>query len=138
VVLFRRSRRIRKLAAEAIADAEQHLSGRVLDTLDRWRREVPIWALVSALGHADWDELHRVAAGRRGFDNSLWLPAVAFLASEIIAMAGNSEGLLRIQREALIPLELALLGDEVQLPPTLGDFVNLVTKAIHTPRRPGW
>lgn len=134
---FRRNRRIRKAASDTVEEAERLLAGRLLNPPDLGRRDLPAWTLVGALGHSSWEELHRMAAWRRGPGTGRWRSTVAFLAGETLDVAEDENALLRIQRTTLIPLELALLSGRVSSPTTPGEVANLVTWALNTRLRRG-
>lgn len=134
---FRRNRRVRKAAADAVEEAARLLAGRLLEASDFSRRDLPAWTLVSALGHSSWEELCRMAALKRGPGTGRWRSTFAFLAGETVHTAGSERALLRIQRTTLIPLELDLLSGRAPSPTTPVELVNLVMWAFNTRLRPG-
>ena len=52
-------------------------------------------------------------------------------------IANDGSSLLNLQRTALIPLELSLLGGEIPSPTTPIGIIHLVRRTLHTPRLPG-
>jgi hypothetical protein len=93
------------------------LDGRLVDRLVATRQTVPGWAALNRLAHVDHAELvHLVAGG--GLDPTVhpfrklhaWAEQERFLAARLLATSGATpDGLVRIQHDALIPLELSLI-----------------------------
>ena len=120
--LFRllRSTRVAAVLVEATAIVE----GTVSD-LPTQGGPAPAWAWLNKLAHADWGQLADLAEtpARR---NGRWAAASAFLAGELRSYAQTAEGLLRLQRRDLIPLELRLLDGRTPRPVTPLELVVLV------------
>jgi hypothetical protein len=127
---------IRRRLRQTIDEAERLLSGRLLDSRDVWRSELPAWRIVATLGHASRAELRRLEASLGRRDPDSWRGAVAFLAGETLSVAPDEEGLIRVQRRVLIPLELSLLGGEGPPPTNPLAIIDIVRRALNTPRFP--
>jgi hypothetical protein len=110
---FRRGR----LTAEAavVAEAEAILDGRALDAyLDRGQA-IPPWLVANALAHAPLDRLRRMARVGPWQHPSTLSATLGRLATEVLAMGGDAEGVASVQRALLVPVELVLL-DNIGLP----------------------
>jgi hypothetical protein len=97
-------------------EAEAYLAGRYVDHLVADGQPVPPWAVLNRLAHADHDQLTRLVAGEEAGRpaaprrQTAWAEAERFLAAHLLATGGATpEGLARLQRDALVPLELALI-----------------------------
>lgn len=91
------------------------LNGCLADHLASRGRAVPGWAALNRLAHADHDELLGLLLGRGPGPTDppvpvhAWAEAERQLAARVFATDGSTpEGLARVQREALVPLELSL------------------------------
>jgi hypothetical protein len=74
-------------------------------------RRVPAEVQLGVLAHADIGRLRSLGRyRRRGSVRRAWGAEVAGLAGELARLAGSSQGLLELQAEALIPLELDVLA----------------------------
>jgi hypothetical protein len=103
-------------ASSGVADEiDAYLRGRLVDYLTGRGREIPAWAVLNRLAHADHDELVRLVGGVAGSPTPVtrrlpWAEAERFLAARLLADDGRTaEGLRRIQAETLVPLELSLV-----------------------------
>ncbi len=94
---------------------------------------VPAWARVNALAHLTVRELARTkAAHRLASGGHAWNAMLAHLAGELLRAGHRSlEEVDFLQRAALVPLELALLGGELPEPVTPGQLGVLVMSALH-------
>ncbi len=127
--MWRRGRYRDKIHMEqVIEEAENLLSGRTLDMHNL--RGPRGWSLLSAVARGDRDQL-RVLSDIQIFSHPGSFDAtLAYLARELLAMARSGPELLQVQRQVLIPLELQLLGDDVQAPSTPAQLVMLVMGAL--------
>jgi hypothetical protein len=89
--------------------------------------DVPAWARINELAHADWDHLAGVADRTESTRRSAWDGAIRFLAAELLSAAASPAGLLQLQRSGLIPLELDMLTGG----PTLATPTELVQVVRH-------
>jgi hypothetical protein len=97
-----------------ISDAEAFLSGDYENHVRRHDRRVPGWARLNRFAHGD---LRIVRRARRPFaatksaafadwPEEAWRSAQRIVASELLALVGDSPGLLlQLQRSVLVPLE---------------------------------
>jgi hypothetical protein len=136
-VRTRRRKRLQAMLDQVVDEAERLLAGQLLDPKMLCRRRVPAWTLIAALGHARREDLCSLAARDFHPDPAHWGAALALLASATVELAEDDTALLRLQRAALIPLELSLLGREVPSPTTPIGIIHLVRRTIHTPLLPG-
>jgi hypothetical protein len=123
-------------ARAVVAEAERVLAGRTLEGFVARRQRVPAWSLISLLGHATLEDLVRLGAPGHGADPFGWSGTVARLARDLLRMAGDEATLLRLQRRALIPLELRLLAGELSPPASPADLFNLVNGYLEHPLSP--
>jgi hypothetical protein len=133
----RRNRRFRKTVREVVNEAELLLTGRITDVPELWRQSDPAWSLVNTLAHASRDDMRRVAAWSCDLHLSRWRATLAFLAGEALSLATDEDTLRRLQRQALIPLELRLLSGEVFSSRTPRRVTEIVRRALNTPLLPG-
>ncbi|MDE3085805.1 MAG: hypothetical protein KGJ77_03475 [Acidobacteriota bacterium] len=87
-----------------VEEAEAFLGGWLIEETADWWQPLPGWVLLNVLAHAKRGDIGRLTDGRRGW-------ALAYLAEEVLEAAPTRGQLVELQREALVPLELALLGD---------------------------
>ena len=123
-------------ARGVIREAERLLSGRTLDSYIARRARVPAWSLIALLGHASRPDLSRLCRPAPDRDPLGWSATVARLAAELLALTWDELSLVRLQRRALIPLELNLLGGLVSPPCDPGDLWEMVTGALERPLSP--
>lgn len=123
---WRRRPRDRKAEQQLALEAAAFLTGDITAI----GRRAPTWVLMSRIAHADLARLVTTAAGRRTTDPGSWQAGVAYLATEILVLAPDADALARLQRDALIPLELDLLRGAIPEPPTTRRFVALVSEAL--------
>lgn len=96
------------------AEVEAFLAGEYLDYLDALNRDVPAWAWVNPLAHADGEELRAIAVHCRQrrlapSHRRRWHLLLASLAQRLLAVAERGpHDLGTIQRARLVPLELEL------------------------------
>ena len=111
-----------------VAEATALLEGRLADsTVAGWPR--PSWVWVNRLAHGSWDELCDLSQKRHRWVR-IWEGATTVLAAEMISYAGTPDGLLALQRGALIPLELDILAGRVDPPVAPLHLVAMVRAEI--------
>jgi hypothetical protein len=120
-------------AAEIVAEAIAIVEGRASDVApDNW--SPPPWTWINRLAHSSWDDIELMAESRwRAM--RVWEGATTLLAYEMRTYASSPNGLLRLQRSALIPLELDVLNGQVSAPDTPLELVRLVRQQMDKLRR---
>ena len=124
-----------------LQEAEALLQGHFLGYATRRGRPIPAWAWVNQVAHASPGELKAVAAaagrhGRQGQPLSDWREVQAAAARELLWAAGaEPDAVARLQRHALVPLELALLrsaarGEVPVTPQVLGRLCHAALRAF--------
>jgi len=104
---FRRGRPTAEAAV--VAEAEAILDGRALDAyLDRGHA-VPPWLVANALAHAPLERLHRMARVGPWQHPSSLSATLGRLATHVLAMGADAEGVVAVQRGLLLQVELTLL-----------------------------
>jgi len=68
---------------------------------------VPAWAWLNRLAHGFAAEVRALAAEGASLDDH-WDGAIRFLAGELVARAPDDRSMATLQRDALVPLELAM------------------------------
>lgn len=130
------ARRDRAVARELIREAERLLEGRTLESFISRRERVPAWSLVALLGHGTRVDLTRLASPAASPDPAGWSGTVARLAAELLIMSWDEASLVRLQRRALVPLELGMLGGMVPPPATPGELYEIVAGSLDRPLSP--
>lgn len=102
------------------AECEALLAGTLADLLAR-HGEPPVWSWINAVAHGNDDRLRALAAGDA---TDVRAATMRTIASAVLAHGGE---LPTLQREVLVPLELAQVG-EVMTPRRL---VELVGRALY-------
>jgi hypothetical protein len=89
---------------------DAYLSGVYAGWLVRNERSVPAWARLNPIAHGTLGELQSIAetGGAPDVAGVAWRPVCAFLAHEVLAVAGDAAALASLQQRALVPLELRL------------------------------
>jgi hypothetical protein len=129
--MFRRQRReIGTLVAEVLGEAIAILEGRFCEL---GSRSAPGWVRINQLAHATWSDLQLVA--ETCTYGGAWEGAVSYLASEIRTQTESATGLLALQRNRLIPLELEVLAGWTTPPQTPLELVSLVRAEVDRIRR---
>jgi len=128
----RKERAVRAEVDRLVEEAGAMLAGQLCQRCDPG--EASACVRVNELAHADWDRLTGIADGRDPLRRSAWDGATRFLAAEMVSVAGHPEGLLRLQRSCLIPLELDMLaGGPTPASPT--QLVQVVRDRLARSRR---
>jgi hypothetical protein len=115
-----RYRRVEPPEEDLASECEAFLAGRFAGLFERRGEPVPSWAWLNPLAHASRDQIERLAAmagpprrlGQRLCD---WREAVATLATDLLRLAPDDQSLRGLQLAALLPVELALMGDTAGL-----------------------
>jgi hypothetical protein len=97
-----------------VEEAEAFLAGRYGSALQR-AGDVPVWARMNWLAHASPSELKaRIEEDRREpAPSGSWAWAVHELNQEIVELAqGDCSQIGRLQRDCMVPLEMALLDPQ--------------------------
>lgn len=127
---------LRQMAEELSDESAAYLAGTYAETLGSRCRVVPAWAWTNLLAHGSAPQLRLQAqALDRGLLHArAWLAARAYLAAEIVERVDRGASLTRLQREVLIPLELALVTRAEGAPArlTVTEWVAAVRKALAT------
>jgi hypothetical protein len=92
---------------------------------------------VNTLAHGDVHRLQELAGDWSHAHPASWSAMLAYLAAKVLSSAPNDAELLRVQREALVPLELRLLDGATAAPTMPGQLTTLVLGALeaHQTRR---
>jgi hypothetical protein len=96
-------------------EVEAFLSGRLVNRLTATRQPMPAWAVLNRLAHADHSDLLRLVEGAADWmahpssGQAYWVAAERFVAAHLLARARTPDDLGRLQRAALVPLELVLI-----------------------------
>ncbi|MDY7106269.1 MAG: hypothetical protein S0880_34230 [Actinomycetota bacterium] len=113
-----------------MADCEAMLTGAAAERLMRTGRPVPPWAWVNLLAHGSAADLRRPPMMAASLAERPWCRARAHLAGQLArTVDADVAPLARLQREVLVPLELALL-DDPSIAPSPTAVVHLVLRAL--------
>jgi hypothetical protein len=82
------------------------LAGRLVDHYAAVARAIPPWAVLNRLAHAERPELARLLTGRAPV---AWAGPERQIAAHLLTRALTPEALRALQRDVLVPLELALI-----------------------------
>jgi hypothetical protein len=96
-------------------------------------RDARPWIWINELAHASWSDLERIAETRTCGQG--WEGALSYLASEMRTEGRSADGLLALQRNGLIPLELNLLARRAAPPMTPSDLISIVRSELDRIRR---
>lgn len=129
---FRRQQREDATSPRAIPpmdvalECEAYLAGSYKDLLERRHAAVPAWAWINQLAHCELDELQKFALTWDGDDGPQ--AYVARLARRTLVTITRGDTTLRqVQRDFLIPLELALA-----LVPSVPEAAITLSNAVTT------
>jgi len=139
----RRKDEVAAQGRDLTVECESILRGRFVDYLQSQGRWTPAWAWVNALAHGTADDLAWWAAGKgqgetaeTGTDAADWPAVLAFLAGDILSqLVAGGTTLARLQRSALIPLELELMRGVERPAPDQGRLAAMVMAAVRRPQR---
>ena len=113
-----------------VQEAERLLEGRTLESYISRHEKVPAWSLIGLLAHASRLDLMRLSCPASPPDPNGWSGTVARLAGELLTMSLDDLALIGIQRRSLIPLELALLGNETAPPSSPAMLFDMVVGSL--------
>jgi hypothetical protein len=121
-------------------EVEAFLEGRYVDMLGSEGRPIPVWAALNRLAHTDHKGLVGLVAGagmpshpRPNARRHAWAEEERFLAATLLARAGGTpEGLGRLQREALVPVELELISRAAIERMTTHDVLDAGSEALES------
>lgn len=118
-------------------EVEAFLQGRYADYLAERGRAVPAWAAINRLAHTDHRGLVALVAGsgvepRHALGRRhAWAEEERFVAASLLARSGATPaGLHRMQREALVPVELSLVGRSAVAPLSTHDALGAAATAL--------
>jgi hypothetical protein len=117
-----------------IAQAEELLAGNSLRGYQKKGVAAPPWALVNVLAHSGYEELLGLITRASRTRLGTWDEALCSLAGQLVRMELNGRKIADIQREALVPLEIDLLGATRTAPRSPGDLIAMVSEALRQPR----
>jgi hypothetical protein len=118
-------------------EVEAFLAGRLVDHLTAAGQRVPAWAVLNRLAHADRSDLVRFVEGANigwvvhpSSGQVSWAPAERFVAGHLLVRAPTPEQLGRLQRAALVPLELGLIERTKIERLSADEVLELAAKAV--------
>jgi hypothetical protein len=117
----------------AVSEAIAVLEGRVVERLPGACLALQ-WGWVNKLAHGSWEDLAALADA--GSPSSSWEAAASYLAGALLDQGHDSSGLLFLQRNAVIPVELTLLSTPASGRINSTDLAMLVEHEIRRLRRP--
>lgn len=128
--------------ATLVAECEAYLAGRLVEHLLAAELPVPRWAWTNLLAHGSRAQLADPKIHRRDWEGrelAAWSRARAYLAGEVLDLAGTAEQLRSLQTALLVPLELQLArkrSTRPQLDP--GGWATSILRAMDStaPQRP--
>ena len=118
-------------------EVEAFLAGRLVDYMTAGHQPVAAWAVLNRLAHADRSDLVGFVEGsdvdwlvHPSSRQPYWVASERFVAGHLLALARTPEDLGRVQRAALVPLELGLI-ERTQIDQLTADQVlELGAKAV--------
>jgi hypothetical protein len=101
----------RSEARELIGECESFLNGCFAEHLLAEGAVVPTWAWMNLLAHGTTEDLAAPPVRLTDLPRSLdpWVQARAYLAAELLDVVDARTPLVTVQRDTLIPLELAMM-----------------------------
>lgn len=139
-----RALRPSSLESDVGDECEAFVAGHYAEYLISRGQDVPAWARLNQVAHADHSELQAlvesgralVESGRAPVDRGCpvdWDGVTAGLAAKLLDVAPGAVGGLRgVQLQTLIPLELALARSDLRPQLTVGQLSSLVMTALST------
>jgi hypothetical protein len=113
-----------------LAEADAMLQGSYLRFLIQQQRPIPKWAWLNPLAHASVAKLHHLAEAVINRVPTDWGTAVCLLAGDLLQLGKSAEGVYRLQREVLVPLELDWLSGRARTPASPRDLMAIVGSAL--------
>lgn len=128
-------RRAEPPAEDLVSECEAFLAGRFAGVFDQRGEPVPPWAWLNRLAHAPREQIQALAATagpprRLGQRPSDWRDAVATVAVDLLGLAPDDQSLHSLQLSALLPVELALMGDKAGLAGTPQELLRTARFAL--------
>jgi hypothetical protein len=118
-----------KAAARVLEEATAVIEGTTRNSIPAgWQPAQWVW--INALAHSSWDQLIQLAERPARQGGGSWEGATSFLAWEVRAYAATAAGLLKLQRNGLIPLELDVLAGRRPAPDSPLELVATVRAEI--------
>lgn len=117
-------------------EVEAFLAGRLVNHLTASLQPMPAWAVLNRLAHADHSDLLRLVEGAAdcmappSSGQADWVAAERFVAAHLLARARTPDDLGRLQRAALVPLELVLIELTKIDPLTADEVLQLGAEAV--------
>ena len=118
---------------ELTRECQAFLDGRFVEYVVDRDDDVPVWAWTNMLAHGTHEDLLAPAVHLPvEWEDYLrpWLEARAYLAGEVLVAADRSGPLTRVQRTALVPLELRLARDPQAWNVRASDWVTMVLNTL--------
>jgi hypothetical protein len=129
------ARRRRRLAANEISEeCSAFLAGSYRGYLEICGRPVPAWAWLNALAHGDRIDIEIEATTCSGDDTPE--AVVGELAAAVVAALERGEELVGLQRNTLIPLELALSATTYAVPTNGVELARALRSAVRNGLEP--
>jgi hypothetical protein len=120
----------------ALREAQAILSGRAVEWFEERNTRIPAWAWVNVLAHATPVRLRQLVAIGHYAHPSSWDCTLGASAAELVTAGCTPVGILRLQREALVPLELDLLAGRTASPSKPSQLTVLIRKVMQ--QRHAW
>ena len=114
----------------ALREAQAILSGRAIEWFEEQHTRVPAWAWVNQLAHATPVRLRQLVTIGHYAHPSSWDCALGASAAEVVTAGASPAGILRLQREALLPLELDLLAGTAAPPAKPSQLTVLIRRIL--------
>jgi hypothetical protein len=118
-------------------EVEAFLGGRLVDYMTASHQPVAAWAVLNRLAHADRSELVGFVEGANidwvvhpSSRQPYWVASERFVAGHLLALARTPEDLGRLQRAALVPLELELIERTKIEQLTADQVLELAARAV--------
>jgi len=123
---------LREITALLVSDCEAFLLGSYAQLLDERSEPVPVWAWTNLLAHGTGEDLAWATSDVHGgrFSSRRWRVARAFAASEVLAAVERGATLADVQREVLVPAELAIADQRGAWAWTPQQWLETVRSAI--------
>ena len=129
--MWRRKRAGRGESQKVLAEADAMLQGSYLKFLIQQQRPIPKWAWLNPLAHAPISKLHHLAEARVGRAPTDWATAVCLLAANLLEVGSSPEGVYRLQRHVLVPLELDWMSGRARTPDSPRALLVTVESALN-------
>lgn len=123
------------MKSRIVVEAERLLSGEAVEKYHYPARQIPAWSLVNTLAHNDRRGLEELTRRGASAHPGSWGATLGYLAHELNAMAPSGADLTELQRQLLVPLELQLLGGQVEVPTTPTRLAIMVSRALDKRQR---